>query len=240
MQNDHSKTFPALLISLALIISASIGAFVYYRAQTIGQNLSVTGSAKQEIESDQVRWVSQFSRIVSESNLKNGYAQIAQDREAVEAFFVSRGFAKTDFTISPVSVEQIWKQNDSAPREFTLRQTVEVTSKEVTKVTEMANGLSELVNKGLFFSTQTLEYSYSKLPDLRVSLLADALKDAQARARVLAETSGGKLGTLESASSGVVQVLPLNSVEVSDYGSYDTGAIKKQVMVTVRAAFRIH
>jgi hypothetical protein len=35
----------------------------------------------------------------------------------------------------------------------------------------------------------------------------------------------------------VVQVLPVNSVDVSDYGSYDTQNIEKEISVTVRAAF---
>jgi len=36
---------------------------------------------------------------------------------------------------------------------------------------------------------------------------------------------------------GVVQVMPVNSVEISDYGTYDTGSIEKEVMVTVKALF---
>jgi len=72
---------------------------------------------------------------------------------------------------------------------------------------------------------------------LRVSLLSDAIKDAQARAAKMAEATGRKVGDLKSAASGVVQVLSSNSLEVSDYGTYDTSKINKNVMVTVRAAF---
>ena len=42
-----------------------------------------------------------------------------------------------------------------------------------------------------------------------------------------------------AAASGVVQVLPKGSLEISDYGSYDTSSIEKEVMVTVRATFTI-
>jgi hypothetical protein len=85
----------------------------------------------------------------------------------------------------------------------------------------------------------SLEYSYTKLPELRVSLLSDAVKDAKARAAKLAESSGKKVDVLKSASVGVVQVLPVNSVDVSDYGTYDTSKIDKDVMVTVKAAFTL-
>jgi hypothetical protein len=45
------------------------------------------------------------------------------------------------------------------------------------------------------------------------------------------------VGRLKSASSGVVQVLAPNSIDVSDYGSYDLQTIDKEVMLTARAVF---
>jgi hypothetical protein len=91
----------------------------------------------------------------------------------------------------------------------------------------------------VIISIDFLQYYYSKLPDLRVSLLSDAVKDAKSRAEKIAEGTGRAVGSIQSASSGVVQVLPVNSVEVSDYGSYDTSSIEKDVMVTVKASFRL-
>ncbi len=84
-----------------------------------------------------------------------------------------------------------------------------------------------------------MEYYYSKLPDLRVSLLSDAVKDAKARAEQIAQGTGRGIGNVLSASNGVVQVISPNSVDVSDYGSYDTSSIEKDVMVTIKASFRL-
>jgi hypothetical protein len=86
-------------------------------------------------------------------------------------------------------------------------------------------------------STQSLEYYYSKLPDLRVSLLEDAVKDAKLRAEKIAAGTGRRVGSVRAASSGVVQVLSPNSVDISDYGNYDTSSVDKDVMVTVKASF---
>jgi len=36
-----------------------------------------------------------------------------------------------------------------------------------------------------------------------------------------------------------VQVMPVNSVDISDYGNYDTSTIDKDVMVTVKTIFRL-
>jgi hypothetical protein len=77
------------------------------------------------------------------------------------------------------------------------------------------------------------------LPELRVSLLGEALKDARARATEIAKSANTKVGALKSAASGVVQVSAPNSIDVSDYGNYDTSSMDKDVMVTVRATFLV-
>jgi hypothetical protein len=72
---------------------------------------------------------------------------------------------------------------------------------------------------------------------MRVKLLTEAVKDATLRANAIAENSGRGVGELRNAVGGVVQVLPAGGIEVSDYGSYDTVSLNKEVMVTTRATF---
>lgn len=231
------------IIGLALIVSTAIGAYSFYKVRSFDNALSVTGSAKKEVVSDIVKWRSNFSRVTTIATLRSGYAQMARDEKAVREFLVSKGINEEEITISPISMEEIYEYrpegSEQTEKKYTLRQQVTVDSKEVDKVTAIAKDIQSLVNQGIVFSTYTLEYYYSKLADERVSLLADAIKDAKARAERIAGASGKSVGQLKSASSGVVQVLPLNSVEVSDYGSYATGDIKKEVMVTVKASFTL-
>jgi hypothetical protein len=103
----------------------------------------------------------------------------------------------------------------------------------------MSRKVPELAGKGVLIAIQSLEYYYSKLPDLRVSLLSDAVADAKARAEKIGVGTGREIGAVQSASSGVVQVLAPNSIDISDYGNYDTSTIEKEVMVTVKASFRL-
>jgi hypothetical protein len=139
-------------------------------------------------------------------------------------------------TVSPVTVEPIWR-GDSGPSEFTLRQTIQIQSADVSGTTRIAKESSGLIDQGVLFSTVSLQYTYTKLSELRVEMLTGALEDARARAGAIAQASGTRLGRLKSASAGVVQVLQVNSTEVSDYGAYDTSTIDKDVVATVRASF---
>lgn len=237
IKNNNLIIFGAIL-GASIIIASIIASAVFYNVRLLFDNaLSVTGSAKQTITADIVKWTSGFSRTVSIDLLSYGYSQIAVDQEAVMKFLKDNGVKEDEITISPVSLEEPFKYDSNAPKQYTLRQTVQVNSNEVDKITDLAKNAKQLASKGIVFSTFSLEYYYSKLPDLRVSLLSEAVKDAKARAEKIAESTGRKVGTLKSASMGVVQVLPINSTEVSDWGSYDTSGIEKEVMVTVKTMF---
>ena len=163
---------------------------------------------------------------------------LARDLTAVQNFLKQNKIAENQITVTPVFVEQIYYNPDyQGPREVTVRQSITISSSDVDGITQLAKNTGVLTQTGIFFSADSPQYFYSKLADLRVSLLSDAIKDAKARAEQIAKSSGQKVGSLKAASSGVVQVLSPNSVEVSDYGSYDTSSLDKEVMVSVRATF---
>ena len=201
----------------------------------------MTGSAKIAVISDIAKWNATITRTVKQSGLKNGYSQIETDAKTVKNFLVTQGFKEGDFTISPVFMDQNYdysqNRDPNAEREYNLRQNITLSSSDVSKVKDTADKVSSLAAGGILLSAGSLEYYYSKLAELRVNLLSDAVKDAKVRAEKLAESGGQGVGALKSAASGVVQVISPNSVDVSDYGSYDTSSLEKEVMVTVKASF---
>jgi hypothetical protein len=203
----------------------------------------VTGSAKKSVVADTVKWNTGIMRTVRLDDLKSGYSMMSKDLTSVQEFLTKKGVNASDITIAPVSMEENWsdvKANMPGEKLYNLRQSITIQSKEVDKISDVAKSVSDLAQKGVVMSTfSNIEYYYSKVPDLRVSLLSDAVKDAKARAEKILEPSGGKVGKMKNASSGVVQVLPKNSLEISDYGAYDTMSKEKEVMVTVRATFTI-
>ncbi|MCL4378770.1 MAG: SIMPL domain-containing protein [Actinobacteria bacterium] len=229
-----------VILGICLIIAAGIGSFTFYwvRSQKT-DTLTVTGSVKKEVTSDLAKWTSTFQRNVPIDSLKDGYTQMANDQQAVLKFFKDQGVDVSKVLISPVFMENPSKYDPNAPKEYILTQNVEIQSNDVNKITSMAKNTQVLIEEGVIFSTNTLEYYYTKLPDLRISLLSDAAADAKKRAQKIAESTGLVVGSIKSANAGVVQVLRVNSNEISDYGTYDTSTIEKEVMVTVTAIFNL-
>jgi uncharacterized protein len=239
MQNENRAMFWGLtIIGIAIIVGISVGSFTFYKIKSLDNTLSVTGSAKEKVTADTAKWTTSFSRIVGASDIKSGYTQMAADEAVVSKFLKDAKIDDGAITISPVTMSEIYNNNNNnAPKQYTLNQTVQVQSSDVEGITALSKNINQIIDKGVIFSNQNPEYYYSKLPEARVNLLSDAIKDAQARAEKIAGSTGKKVGNLKSASMGVVQVLQENSTDSSDYGTYDTSTIDKEVMVVVKAEF---
>lgn len=239
MEKQHPLVSLGFILGGSFLIAVILGAITIFQLRALNDTVSVTGSAKQEVTSDQARWTTQISRSAREGDLKAAYARIAGDLVDAQAFFKAQGITEEELTVSPVSMNEVYQQNEAAEKQYRLTQTFTVQSDDVQKLTNASNRVADLINKGTIFSTIGLEYYYSKLADSRIALLSQAIEDAKARAGELAKNSGRGVGSLKSATSGVVQVQSLNSTDVSDYGSYDTSQIQKQITVTVKASFSL-
>ena len=228
-------------ISLVLIGAAVVFGLFYYTAQTRTANddtLTVTGSAKTRVTSDSAKLIITLTRTVPISELAQGYAAIERDRGLVNGLLATNGITNAQKTDGPVAMNQSYDQNTyGAEIRYQLTQNITVHSDDVTTVTTIAAALPSLAAQDAVVSVQSLEYYISNLPDLRVALLTDAVTDAKARADKIAAGTGRSIGSVRTASSGVVQVLAPNSIDIADSGAYDTSSIEKEVMVTVKASF---
>ncbi len=238
---EKSLIKTSIILGIFLIIGVSIISFSLYQIKAADNSLSVTGSAKQSVTADSVKWNSSFSRTVYSSNLKIGYSQMKADEAIVLKFLKDSGITDAELTISPVSMQEQYNYDKGVgtPTEYSLIQNVTVQSSDIAKIQTISKNIQTIIDQGVIFSAYSPEYYYTKLPEMRVTLLPEAMKDAQARAESIAKSTGKKVGTLKSASMGVVQVMQPNSIDISDYGNYDTSTVEKQIMITVKASFSL-
>jgi hypothetical protein len=239
MENSNKLLWFGAIVGVSLVVAAIVVASTFLNIKKMDDVITVSGSSTQHVTSDTARWTASFSRSATVDNLKAGYAQMKQDEKTVGDFLISQGFDKSSFEISPVFMNEIYKSNDSAPKEYNLVQNVEVKSNDVTKLKTLAKNSDKIAETGIVFSANPVEYNYSQLPAVRVSLLPAAIQDAKNRANIIAQSSGKTVGAIKVVTMGVVQVMPAGTVDVSDYGSYDTSSIDKDVMITVKTVFSL-
>ena len=71
------------------------------------------------------------------------------------------------------------------------------------------------------------------------NLLAEATRNALERAETLANGSGSKVGALQSASQGVIQILPRGSISNNDGSDYSTTTIDKTMRAVVSLEYAV-
>jgi hypothetical protein len=238
----------ALVVSALLLAAAlagglySLGGNLYRSRQTGG--LTVTGSTKKSVEADLAKWTTNFTRRATLDNLADVISKVEGDKTKITKIVTDLGIDAKGVTFLPVQTDAIYEQLPGYGYSqniigYNVRREIRVESSDILKVDRLANETGKFINLGLVPEYQRTEYFYTKLTELRPELFSAATEDAKIRAEAIAKGSGLKVGAPLSAKTGVIQVLPPNSTDVSDYGAYDLSTKEKEVSATVSITFSL-
>jgi hypothetical protein len=235
-------TAAAAVLGVAIIICALLVTGTWRGNRKANQTIEVTGSAKKEIVSDYA--IMRCGLKGEGATAEAAYRDLERQKPILVSYFESKGFPADQVKILPpntFSVDEYTSQGQPTGRvlKVVYNQVFQVETADVQKVEAMGLEISSLVEKGVSLELQTPEYHVTKLAELKIEIQALAAKDAAERALRIAEASGAKLGTIRKASMGVLQITPLHSGEVSDYGVNDLSSIQKEITAVVRASFAI-
>ena len=246
MNETKGKGIYGIIIAVILVIGAITSALILtnglVKIKSSSTDIVVTGSAKQQITSDLIVWSGYYS--IHSEKLQDGYADLAISRDKVKKYLINQGLSEKDLVFSSISTMPTYVISDygistNKVEYYTLTQNITISSKEIDKVTDISRSATELLNEGVDFQSNEPRYLYTKLADIKVTMIAEATKDARKRAEMIAENAGSKLGDLKYADMGVIQITPQYSNEVSDYGISDTSSLEKEITAVVHCKFKV-
>ncbi|MCD8538641.1 MAG: SIMPL domain-containing protein [Leadbetterella sp.] len=235
-----------LILAVAAVLVALILRDAVINRNRTDKTIAVTGLGTKDFTSDLIVWSGSFSK--KNFNLKEAYAELDKDREILKNYLVSKGIPAASIVFSAVNINRdISSEYDSHTGRsrsvfngFNLTQNVQVESQEVDKIEDISRKVSEIINQGVEFYSNTPEYYYTKLAELKVEMIADATKDANNRAEQIAKNANARLGKLKKASMGVFQIIAQNSSEDFSWGgSYNTYAKHKTATITTRLEYEV-
>jgi hypothetical protein len=232
--------FAALAISV--VIAALVGSVAVRDLRRAGNEITVTGSARRPIRADFAVWRAQVTS--QRPSLADAYKDVTTQAERVRAFLTSQGFADTAIVMRPLETFTIPEVVDGGRETgrtagYRLSQSFEIRSPDVDRITALARAMGTLVNEGVPVVTSPPEYLFVGMQQIRLAMLADATRDARARATEIAKSAGSAIGDVRSVRMGVFQITPRNSTEVSDYGVNDVSSIDKDITAVVRVSFAL-
>lgn len=229
-----------LFLAAGLVFSSMLATTTWVKIKNT-QFITVKGSARKNIKSDLAIWTGNFT--VEAETLLDAQRHLKEDRAKVEKFLNEAGM--TNHVFASIFIEEVRARFDlgrSAQDKtvgYRLKQSVEVRSGEVDRVAQLNSESTALVEQGVFLTAEKPKYIYTKVAEEKVEMLADATKDARARAERICAQGGARITRMHSAGMGVFQITPLNSMETSWEGMNDTTSVEKTVTAVMTATFAL-
>lgn len=231
----------SLVIAVAIVVTALIFSNAFKNRNKTSNTISVTGLGSKDFVSDLIVWNGSFTR--KSANLKDAYSELDKDRENIKSYLISKGVKAEDVIFSSVDIskefDEVYNSNGNKTSSvftgYRLKQNIQLESNEVEKVEGISRQVSELINSGIEFYSTNPQYYYTKLAELKIQMIAEATKDANTRAKKIAENAGSGVGRLKNADMGVFQIVAQNSSEEYSWGgSFNTTSKRKTATITVK------
>jgi hypothetical protein len=226
-----------LFLAVGLVLSAMLATSAWVKIKN-SQFVSVKGSVQKNIESDLAVWTGGFQ--AEAETLLDAQHKIQANHALVEKFL--RDADVTNLAFTPINIEELKaskKTTDGFVSQRTtgyrLSQGVSVESAEVNRLDKLDT--TSLVEQGVIFTVAPLQFIYTKAGETKIEMLAEATKDARARAEQIATQGGRSIARLQSADQGIFQITPHHSVATSWQGENDTTSRQKTITAVVTATF---
>ena len=219
-------------------LSFFLGKAVKDRNKVEGQ-IQVTGLGKADFSSDLIVWEGSFG--ATNPDIKQAYLTLENNRALINKYLSKKGINTKELVYSAVSTGRKNKQIYSDNGNYIGDQFVAYELTQVDKIEKISREITELLNQGVQFYSESPRYYYTKLADLKIEMISKATEDARVRAENISKFSGGKLGELKSAKMGIFQITGQNSKEEYSWGgTFNTSSRKKTASITMKLVYKVN
>ncbi len=230
-------------LGIYILLSAFVWSISYYNTRLISTrgSISVTGVAYENVQADLGTWTIQIEK--THKDRKASYNLLLVDEQKIRTFLKDNG--STGVGSSSYDTQPVYKKNAAGLGGETneiesYRSTAlfGMSTSEVDKIDDAHGRMHQfLIDQNITLTRNEVEYFYTKLEELKISLLEKAISNAKDRARAIGKQARASIGRIITASQGIFQINRAGDSSVSDYGNYDTSTIDKSVRALVTVEF---
>ncbi|MCJ8331356.1 MAG: SIMPL domain-containing protein [Lentisphaeria bacterium] len=246
---NKSMTPIAVIAGITLIISSAIISRLFINVKKEKEMyIRVKGYAAMDIKSD-IATLS-FSHSSKHAKQADAYIQQKKQSEIILRYLSKNSFDTKEIDTSMITITKVFKRKRDTGYSnwyttteidyFVASQNFELTSTDVYKIQIISRSLAVLNKQDITISVNSPDYMVTDLKQIKFDVLSEATTNGYKRATLLADNSGGKVGTLISAQQGIFQITGPNSTETSGSGYYETTSIDKTIKAVVNLEYKIN
>lgn len=247
----------AIALAIAAVMSTSIAAHTWrdVRKPQVTHNIRVTGSAKKRITSDLIQWEAVIEGRAPDRTA--AYKTLRDGSDKAVAFLAAEGIKAEEIEPQATTFEELFDKvvedkvlpgttvpihtETMVSKGFMCRQSILVRSTDVKRVEKASREITTLLEQGVAVNSQSPQYFYTRLGELKLEMLAAAAKDARARAEnILGSAGNTSIGKLIVADMGIININPANVTNTSEEGNNDTSSYEKDIITIVHAEFEVN
>lgn len=234
---------------------AAAGTWKDVRKRPEKNNIRITGSARKRIVSDLIEWCASVEAKAQESTL--AYIALKSGTNKAVAFLKAQGIKAEEIQTQSATVTEEFetvredkvlpgttvalRSESKVSKGFRAVQVVLVSSTDIALVEKASREITTLLEQGVFVSSDSPSYYYTRLGELKLEMLAEAAKDARGRAENILRSAGNaNVGKLVYADMGIININAANSTETSNEGNNDTTSRDKDIITIVHASYEVN
>lgn len=209
----------AVLLATGLALAGYFIGEGFYQGRRAERSVTVKGLAERDVRADLAVWPLRFTATGNE--LAAVQSQIEADAARVRDFLGGGGIAPEAIQTSGIEVvdrmAQRYRPEGEMGSRYIVTQTLVVRSPEVDRVARLSGQVGALVRQGVVLMNEGPasgpQYLFTRLNEIKPSMLAEATQAARAAAAQFAADSGSRLGGLRRADQGVFVIQPRDNIE---------------------------
>ena len=217
----------ACILAIGLIAGGFLLGDGLKRARQAERAVTVRGLAEKDVTADLATWSISYS--ATGFDLPSVRSEVDASTAQLKDYFAKLGFKNDELRPLSAGVNQ-WLNNG--------RNTITITQRMLLRTTDIARAQRavaqqfDLVRRGVtVLEGPGMQYSFTRLNDVKPQMVADATRDARAAAEQFAKDSGTSVGGIKSATQGYFSIAPRDGE--GGNGASDTPYKKVRVVTTI-------
>jgi len=230
--NRNAIFIAALVLALGIILGGYLLGDGMRRARLADRAVTMRGLAERNVTADLATWTISFT--AQGTQLAPVQAEIEQDARTIANFFQRNGFPLEAVTDAGVSVSQFFDSN-RGENNVTVTRRVQLRTTDVARARRAYAQQFDLIRNGVAIQEGSgMQYSFTRLNDIKPEMIAQATQDARRGAEQFARDSGTAVGGIRSATQGYFSIGARDGASGEEgMGGNDSPFQKVRVVTTI-------
>jgi uncharacterized protein len=226
------------LLAVGVAVAGYFVSNTLYNAKVAINIAEVKGLAEKRVKADRVNWAIEYKVIgKTKEEVPSLYTLAEKHQKKISDLLKENGFTESEIQLGVLNYDyQEYRDENQllVDQAHTLKGNISVESDKVELVGKVRNSVNRLISEGLDIKNHAPAYRFTKLNEIKPSMLSEATKNARIAANEFAKNAGVTVGRIRNARQGNFYIRDAGL----EYG--DTAKIDKDVRVVTTISFYLN